>query len=632
MNYLTCDFETYYKSKSPGKYSLKGMTRLEYVTDPRFRVHMLGVKLNDGPVEILRPGEIPSYLRSLKEPVTLIGQNLLFDGFILARHYKWVPDFYLDLKYLAAYVWNGLPTNLKAIAERLWPNDPSMHKGDELALSDGVEILPPSLFDTIAAYCAQDVKITQAAVEEILNRPDLPEIPQFELNVMNAMIRAGVEPSARLDTTLLQDYLQLVRSRRKQLIEASGVPQEVLSSNVRFAGWLADNGMEVPLKISPTTGKPTYALAKNDLQFVRLQEEHPEYKAVWEARAVAKSSILESRTERFLDMAKRLDGRCVFPLKYGAAHTLRAGGTDKLNMQNMPRNAPEDHPDGRLRPGALRRAITADPGHVIVVGDLSNIEARVAAVLADQKPLIKLFEEGGDPYAYQASKVYKRPINKKDDPAERQVGKALQLGLGYGMGRDKFVLFMHTGPLGMDPIRLPIPELHKLHAVYRQSNPEIVLMWKRADMWLDHMLLKDAQPLEYKGLRIGRDNISPYVQLPLGTKLRYYDLRCTRDGYQYRSKGGTHYVYGAKLHENVVQGMAGELLRWQMGQIEQRIKDEKLPVKYLLQVHDELVYHVDKSFADEFKQLMYSIMTTLPEEYPYIPLDVSVDYDERYTK
>jgi DNA polymerase I-like protein with 3'-5' exonuclease and polymerase domains len=52
----------------------------------------------------------------------------------------------------------------------------------------------------------------------------------------------------------------------------------------------------------------------------------------------------------------------------------------------------------------------------------------------------------------------------------------------------------------------------------------------------------------------------------------------------------------------------------------------------LLQVHDELVYHVDKSFADEFKQLMYSIMTTLPEEYPYIPLDVSVDYDERYTK
>jgi DNA polymerase I-like protein with 3'-5' exonuclease and polymerase domains len=78
--------------------------------------------------------------------------------------------------------------------------------------------------------------------------------------------------------------------------------------------------------------------------------------------------------------------------------------------------------------------------------------------------------------------------------------------------------------------------------------------------------------------------------------------------------------------------MAGELLRWQMGQIEQRIKDEKLPVKYLLQVHDELVYHVDKSFADEFKQLMYSIMTTLPEEYPYIPLDVSVDYDERYTK
>jgi DNA polymerase len=88
---------------------------------------------------------------------------------------------------------------------------------------------------------------------------------------------------------------------------------------------------------------------------------------------------------------------------------------------------------------ALRGAITATPGKVLYVADYAAIEARVVLWLAEDYDALEVFRTGKDIYCEMASTIYKRPINKKEHPDERQLGKVAILGLGFQMGASKFV-------------------------------------------------------------------------------------------------------------------------------------------------------------------------------------------------
>ena len=79
----------------------------------------------------------------------------------------------------------------------------------------------------------------------------------------------------------------------------------------------------------------------------------------------------------------------------------------------------------------------APPGQRLYIADLSNIEARMLAWLAKEYDLVQAFATGRDVYCEFASQIYGRTITK-DDNLERYVGKTAILGLGYGMGHDKF--------------------------------------------------------------------------------------------------------------------------------------------------------------------------------------------------
>ena len=91
--HITVDFETYYDDL----YSLQHMSMLEYITDPRFKVHMMGVQTG-GARFILRPHEIAAWLTYQEQhrPITIIAQNAQFDGLILSRHYGFTADRYID--------------------------------------------------------------------------------------------------------------------------------------------------------------------------------------------------------------------------------------------------------------------------------------------------------------------------------------------------------------------------------------------------------------------------------------------------------------------------------------------------------------------------------------------------------
>ena len=128
------------------------------------------------------------------------------------------------------------------------------------------------------------------------------------------------QPTLQLDLPLLEQHLMEVKAKKEALLAKATADKETLLSNQKFAALLLSLGVDPPTKISPTTGKETLAMAKNDEGFKALAE-HPDeqVQALVAARLGTKSTLEETRTERFIGIAKR--GSLPVPLRYYAAHT-----------------------------------------------------------------------------------------------------------------------------------------------------------------------------------------------------------------------------------------------------------------------------------------------------------------------
>jgi hypothetical protein len=190
------------------------------------------------------------------------------------------------------------------------------------------------------------------------------------LRLIDLTIKMFTEPVLQLDVVVLEEHLGRVKATKEIVLGA--YDKNDLMSNLRFAASLRELGVEPPMKKSPTTGKQTYAFSKTDEEFKALLEhEEIDVQALVAARLGTKSTIEETRTERFIGIAHR--GALPVPLRYYAAHTGRWGGDDKVNLQNLPRIS------------TLKYAIIPPEGYVILDSDSSQIEARTLACAAKWK-------------------------------------------------------------------------------------------------------------------------------------------------------------------------------------------------------------------------------------------------------
>ena len=384
-----------------------------------------------------------------------------------------------------------------------------------------------------------------------------------------------------------------------------------LSSNKQFAEILTARGVTVPTKKSPTTGKEAPALAKNDEGFLALQEhEDPVVQQLCAVRLGTKSTIEESRIERFINIGSRNSSLLPIPLKYYGAHTGRWSGTDGVNLQNLPSR------DKKKK--ALKNAIMAPEGHVIVNCDSSQIEARVLAWWAGQDDVVAQFAAGEDVYSTFASKIYKRPISKAD-PVERFVGKTCILGLGYGTGAEKLRHTLKTSPPGAD---LPVEKCKQYVDLYRDVNYRIVELWRECDQALDSMMAGVHKPFA-----LGKNNCvwitKDGVRLPNGLYIRYPKLRVEEGKKVYDSRRGTVNIWGGAMVENIVQALARIVVGEQMVNIH-----ERYPV--VLTVHDAAVCLVAKDSIQRGLDVITALMSTAPTWARGLPVACEAKFGESY--
>lgn len=604
MDLITYDFETYYSKE----YGFKSHTTEEYVRDKRFEVIGVAVKVNDGETQWASGTheELKRWLSTFDWGSSMaLAHNTMFDGFILNHHFDIRPKIHLDTLSMARAL-HGVEVggSLGALAGRYNIGTKGTEVNNALGLrrADFSEEQLSSYGD----YCINDVEITYKLFDLMMRKG----FPKSELRLIDLTLRMFTEPKLELNLNLLEQHYHEIRlAKSKLLIEAGLTNREELMSNPKFAELLKGLGVEPPMKISPTTEKETFAFAKNDEAFKALAE-HPDVRVqtLISARLGTKSTLEETRTERFIGIAKR--GFMPVPLRYYAAHTGRWGGSDNLNLQNLPSRGENA--------GKLKSAICAPIGYKIIDADSSQIEARVLAWLSGQDDLTEAFRKGEDVYKIMATAIYNKKIDEITKE-ERFVGKTTILGCGYGMGAQKFRAQLKTFGAEIDEA-----EARNIISIYRQTYPNIVGLWRQAQLALEALTKNATTSLGLEGV-LKLDPGNKAIVLPNNLLMRYDSLKASRGDngiqYSYKTRYGWNNIYGGKVIENVCQAIARCIIGEQMLQV-----SKKYPV--VLTVHDAIACLAPQDEVEHAVRYIEECMRWTPDWCSGLPVNCEVGYGD----
>ena len=615
MSFITLDFETFYSDQV----GFKRQTNEEYLRDPQFEVIGVSVKVNDEPA-VWFSGDKASTKKFLEafdwKNSALLAHNTMFDGAILAWFFDIIPAMYFDTLCMARAI-HGVDAggSLAKLAEQYGIGE----KGTEVINAMGKKRLDFDVNSLVryGEYCINDTELTYKLFK-ILSK----QFPRSEFDLIDMTLRMYIQPVLRVNDALLVQRLEDIREEKAKLLQGlmfrleCADEEEVrkkLSSNPQFAQVLRDFGIVPPMKISAKTGKEAYAFAKTDEDFIELQEhEDPFIQQLCAVRLGTKSTIEESRIERFIEIGNRNRGLLPVPLKYYGAHTGRWSGMDMVNFQNLPSR------DKRKK--ALKNAITAPDDNYIINCDSSQIEARVLAWLAGQDDVTEQFARGEDVYSIFASKIYKKKIDKSF-PTERFVGKTCVLGLGYGTGAAKLRHTLATQPPGAD---LEESECKRIVNIYRTENDKIPALWGECDRVLPHLA---SWPRDSKPYSLGQGEAvwitETGIKLPNGLYIRYPELRMINGKYVYNSRKGIVNIWGGTIVENVVQALARIIVGEQMLQIRKKYRVS-------LTVHDAAVIAVPKTEIDDALKFVTEVMSTAPSWCAGLPVACEAKYSETY--
>jgi DNA polymerase len=606
MDLITLDFETYYASDF--SLSNKDMTTEAYVRDSRFETILCGFSVNRAPAYWVPAPDVPAELDRLRiEDNAVLCHHAHFDGLILSHHYRRYPRVWFDTLSMARAVFGSKGGNsLAKLAERLGIG----RKGEEVLNAKGKRLrdFSPAELARYGGYCGNDVWLTHEVFDRLLQH-----FPKSELKIIDMVVRMFTEPVLRLDAGLLIEYAQDLRADKVGALMQAGIALPDVMSNDKFALALERLGVAPPTKISPTTGKETWAFAKTDKGMEALAE-HPDERVqlLVAARLKNKTTIAETRAMRMIGMSGR--GAAPIYLNYsGAGQTHRLSGGDKMNWQNMGRG------------GKLRDAVMAEDDKVSVVCDSSNIESRVLDWLAMQMDAVEVYRkydagQGPDTYCVLAEKIYSRPITKADNPDERQMGKIAKLGLGYGMGGPKFCGAVRVQTKGK--VLIHDEEGRMVVSVYRSSHPEVVRLWRRAEDALGYIAKGvEGVAVDPRGVVVTCDE---GLLLPNGLKIKYPELRHDgAEGWTYFNGRSREKIYGGKIVENIVQALARIVV------LDQTLAIHKyLPVVH--SVHDEAVSVTDADDGKDAASFAVEQMRIPPAWGPDLPLNAESGFHQRY--
>lgn len=341
------------------------------------------------------------------------------------------------------------------------------------------------------------------------------------------------------------------------------------------------------------------------------------------------------RLESSSSSTKKLDkmihaewnGRVRGAFQYYKAHTGRWSAT-LIQPQNMPRGKQDEEFFNILHEleetseteikNNLRGFIKAPKDHTFIIADYRQIEFRLLLYVAQDKENMKKVRDGADLYKELASSIYGVPLDKvtKD---QRQLGKIVTLGAGYGLGSVGLERILKGYGLEGIDCKKAIEEFRKKY-------------FKIKDLWY----LFDDMAVEGSGIfKRYKDRLE--LTLPSKRVLYYHNPSRVleeldgwiKTSYKFFNGEETEYFYGGKFVENYIQAVARDLLGLAL------VRADMLGLKPILHVHDEIVVESEIKRVERDMKILTLCMTKPPEwfdkKHSFL-LDVELASSERYTK
>ena len=520
----------------------------------------------------------------------------------------------------------GLPLSLKGVGAVLQLADQKMDEGKALIKYFSVPCAPtkanggrtrnlpsddPGKWATFKKYNQRDVEVEMMIQRKLRNFP-VPDFVWDEYHIDQEINDRGV----RIDMDLVEKAIDMDTRSRSKLTEKMQAITNLENPNSvqQMKQWLSDNGMEVD------------SLGKKAVTAL-LKTAPPELTEVLELRQqLAKSSVKKYQNmQRAVCSDSRARGMFMF---YGANRTGRWAGR-LIQLQNLPQNhlpdldaaralvksgdyeavkmIYEDVPDTLSQ--LIRTAFIPKDGCRFYVADFSAIEARVIAWYAGEKWKSDAFANGEDIYCSTARRMFHKPVVKHGVNGElRAKGKIAELACGYG-GSTGALKAMGALEMGLSEDELP-----DIVSSWRDANQQIVKFW-----WdVDKAVM--AAVKNHKTTRLGRLAFfwqagMLFIILPSGRNLAYVKPKVGMNRFggeciTYEGVGGTKKwerleSYGPKFVENIVQGVARDILCFAMKNLRDRF--------IVGHVHDQLIIEVLK---DANVQEICDIMGQTPDWMP----------------
>lgn len=613
MQNLSIDIESY----SSVELSKSGVYK--YAESDDFEILLFGYSVDGGKVQVvdLAQGEIipEEILKALTDDkVTKWAFNAMFERVCLSKYLGLSTGEYLNPKsWKCTMIWSaymGLHLSLKGVGAVLKLDEQKLDEGKVLIKYFCVPCKPTKVnggrtrnyphhnvdkWELFKAYNKRDVEV-EMNIQKKLEKFPVPDFVWEEYHQDQEINDRGI----LIDMAFVENALKFDELSKAELMRVMKKITELENPNsvIQMRDWLLENGLE------------TESLDKAAVKEL-LKTAPPKLAKVLELRQqLAKSSVKKYQAMQNA-VCKDNRARGMFQF-YGANRTGRFSGR-QIQLQNLPKNSISDLKEARetVKSGdfelmnilydnipdtlsqLVRTAFIPAENKKFIVADFSAIEARVIAWLAREDWRIDVFENGGDIYCASASQMFGVPVVKNGTNGHlRQKGKIAELALGYGgsVGALKAMGALEMG--------LTEDELQPLVSAWRESNPNIVNLWWDIDEAVKKVI-KERSFIKVKCLKIFYQSGILFIELPSGRCLSYIKPKIgenkfggesvTYEGIGTTKKWERLESYGPKFVENIIQGIARDLLMYSM----KTLKDCRI----VAHVHDELIIEADEKLT-----------------------------------
>ncbi|MBV2095148.1 MAG: DNA polymerase I [Candidatus Thiodiazotropha sp. (ex Codakia orbicularis)] len=511
-----------------------------------------------GAPEQLSRESVLTHMKPLLENPGLkkVGQNLKYDMSVLARYGIAMRGIAFDTM-LESYVLDATATrhDMDSLAKRYLEHE-TIHfeaiagKGKKQLTFDQIDL------ELAAPYAAEDADITlrlhrffwpKLESEDLLRRL-LTELEVALIPVLSRMERNGVTIDGAMLRAQSGELAKSMHQLEQQAYALAGHSFNLGSP--KQIGEIFFNELKLPVIAKTPKGAPSTA----ESVLVELAEQGHELPAViLEHRGLSK--LKSTYTDKLPEMVNPETGRVHTSYHQAVAATGRLSSTDP-NLQNIPVRTEA----GRR----IRQAFVPQPGWKMLAADYSQIELRIMAHLSADEGLLRAFSAGEDIHRATAAEVFEEPLDRVT-AEQRRSAKAINFGLIYGMSA-----FGLARQLGIE----------------RGAAQDYVDLYFKRYPGVQAFMDRTRQLAHDQG----------FVETLFGRRLYLPDINAKNHP---RRAAAERTAINAPM-----QGSAADIIKRAMLAVDGWIERSTPPARLLMQVHDELVFEVDRSYVTDAREII----------------------------